>query len=104
MGGQAPPRKDNKMTNYITPNWEPLEDLNKRYPDLFDMSDFMWMHTTNGIEAYKHRLTRAYINIDSNGNFWKYTSLQGAGGGGKYEYVNISGMEANRDLYKMRGK
>ena len=104
MGGQAPPRKDNKMTNYITPNWEPLEDLNKRYPDLFDMSDFMWMHSTNGIEAYKHRLTRAYINIDSDGHFWKYISLQGAGGGGKYGYVNISGMEANRDLYKMKGK
>jgi len=93
--------KRDKTTNYITPNWEPLEDLNKIYPELFNMEDFMWMHTSNGIECYKHRLMRNYINIDSNGNFWKYTNLQAGGGGGKYGYINISGIEARRNLRKM---
>ena len=89
------------MDSYTKPNWTPLEDLHKLFPELFSMDDFMWMGTTNGIEAYKHRLARGHINIDSNGDFWKYTNLQGAGGGGKYGYVRISDIEASSDLYKM---
>ena len=89
------------MDSYIKPNWTPLEDLHKLFPELFSMDDFMWMGTTNGIEAYKHRLARGLINIDSNGDFWKYTNLQGAGGGGKYGYVRISDIEASSDLYMM---
>ena len=86
------------MTNYTAPNWKPLEDLNKYYPNLFNMDDFMWMQTVDGIECYKHRLMRTYINIDSHGNFWKYTNLQGAGGGGKYGYVEVPILEAVRSL------
>jgi len=41
---------------------------------------------------------RNYINIDSHGNFWKYTNLQGAGGGGKYGYVEVPILEAVRSL------
>ena len=87
--------------NCENPNWKPLEDLNRYYPELFNMDDFMWMHSINGIECYKHRLMRNYINIDSNGDFWKYTNLQGAGGGGKHGYVKIDDIEASRKLYKM---
>ena len=89
------------MDNYTAPNWEPLEKLNKLFPELVNMDDFFWMQTMNGIECYKHRLMRSYINIDNNGNFWKYTNLQGAGGGGKYGYVKLDDITARKDLYKM---
>ena len=92
---------NNYTVNYTVPNWEPLEKLNELFPELFNMKDFFWMQTMNGIECYKHRLMRNYINIDSNGDFWKYTSLQGAGGGGKCGYVKISDIEASRELYEM---
>ena len=77
------------MNNYITPNWKPLEDLNKYYPSLFNMDDFMWMQTVDGIECYKHRLMRNYINIDSHGNFWKYIDSR---------YVEVPILEAVRSL------
>ena len=87
--------------NCENPNWKPLEDLNRYYPELFNMDDFMWMHTIKGIECYKHRLLRSYINIDSNGDFWKYTNLQGAGSGGAYGYEQIPILAAVKELNKM---
>ena len=80
---------DLKDINCEVPNWKPLEDLNKYYPDLFHMNDFMWMQTVDGIECYKHRLMRNYINIDNNGNFWKYIDSR---------YVEVPILEAVRSL------
>ena len=80
------------MNNYTAPNWKPLEDLNKYYPNLFNMDDFMWMQTVDGIECYKHRLTRDYVNIDSTGNCWKYIDS-------KYTYISI--MDAVKGLNKL---
>ena len=77
------------MNNYTAPNWKPLEDLNKYYPNLFNMNDFMWMQTVDGIECYKHRLMRNYINIDNNGNFWKYIDSR---------YVEVPILEAVRSF------
>ena len=80
---------DLKDINCEVPNWKPLEDLNRYYPDLFDMNDFMWTHTINGVECYKHRLMRNYINIDNNGNFWKYIDSR---------YVEVPILEAVRSF------
>ena len=60
--------------NMTEPNWKPLERLHKTSPLIFDIGDFMWMHSYNSIECYKHRITRHYLNIDNNGSCWRYVN------------------------------
>ena len=44
------------------PNWLPLElRIGAR------CADFMWMFRQNGIERYKHLVTRQYLMLDSQG-------------------------------------
>lgn len=51
------------------PNWVPLEMvLSPR-----ECMDFMYIARAGEIELYKHRLTRRYLNISSNGRrFYRF--------------------------------
>lgn len=56
-----------------TPNWEPLHlSIPEKWRD-----GFMWMYADlndrgNVIEHYKHGITRHYLHIDQDQNFYKY--------------------------------
>ena len=45
------------------PNWAPLE----RAVPVAELENFMYMGRTGEIELYKHRWTRRYLNISSDG-------------------------------------
>lgn len=48
----------------MEPNWKPLEDrLGKGR-----CAGFMYMGRVNGINLYKHGITRSYLNLDDEGN------------------------------------
>ena len=48
----------------MEPNWEPLEDrLGKAR-----CAGFMYMGRVNGINLYKHGISRTYLNLDDKGN------------------------------------
>lgn len=51
--------------NYDKPNWEPLEKFFER--ESVRCGEFMWMHSANGIEHYKHIDTRRYLRLDRTG-------------------------------------
>ena len=55
-------------------NWEPLEWLCDKYPNLINCGDYMYMGTSvaGSICLYKHRITRGYLNIDTDGTCWLY--------------------------------
>ena len=60
------------------PNWTPLE----RAVPVTDLESFMYMGCAGGIELYKHRITRRYLNIEHDSQrFYRY--LNG-------EYIEIS--------------
>ena len=62
------------------PNWWPLESV----LSASECADFMYMGRAGDIELYKHRLTRRYLNISTDGRgFYLYT-------GGRYEEVTRS--------------
>jgi hypothetical protein len=64
------------------PNWTPLERVLS--PD--ECTNYMYMGRAGEIELYKHRHTRRYLNIRSNGsNFYLYS-------GGNY--VEVTQAEA----------
>lgn len=51
------------------PNWAPLE----RVLPASELEYFMYMGRAGGIELYKHRLTRRYLNISRDGRrFYRY--------------------------------
>jgi hypothetical protein len=50
------------------PDWAPLE---KALP-LKWCAGFMYMGRTGGIHLYKHGFTRHYLNLDSEGNAYRY--------------------------------
>jgi hypothetical protein len=52
-----------QQTVEFTANWKPLEA--KLAPEL--CREFMWMYRENGIEYYKHVVTRRYLRLDSAG-------------------------------------
>jgi hypothetical protein len=57
---------------YETPNWDPLLEL---APDHID--DFMWMFEVQlesglRLHAYKHRETRKYLHLDTEGRAFVY--------------------------------
>jgi hypothetical protein len=70
---------------YANPNWEPLTRI--AGPDR--VGEFMWMGRLRGdgwsMELYKHRVTRRYLNIDLDGNTYRYLDSQ---------YVPITSSEA----------
>lgn len=51
------------------PNWEPLEKILPRR----ECTDYMYMGRAGEIELYKHRLTRRYLNISTDGKFYLYS-------------------------------
>ena len=69
------------------PNWRPLEmALAPR-----DCEDFMYMGRFREIELYKHRWTRRYLNISSDGG--RFYRLVG------HAYIEISRAEAIEHVY-----
>jgi hypothetical protein len=50
------------------PNWAPLEKV----MPLKWCPGFMWMAETGGIHLYKHGFTRHYLNLDEEGNAYRY--------------------------------
>jgi hypothetical protein len=53
---------DNVAVELIA-NWGPLEQ--KLEPEL--CAEFMWMFRKNGVEHYKHIVTRRYLGLDEDG-------------------------------------
>jgi hypothetical protein len=60
------------MTNgaITEPNWKPLENRLGR----FRCGGFMYMGRVNGINLYKHGISRTYLNLDDDGNCYIATS------------------------------
>jgi len=48
----------------VQPNWKPLEKVVGRTRCV----GFMYMGRVNGINLYKHGITRTYLNLDDDGN------------------------------------
>lgn len=48
----------------MQPNWKPLEKVLGRTRS----AGFMFMERVNGINLYKHGITRTYLNLDDDGN------------------------------------
>jgi hypothetical protein len=86
----------------IVPNWSPLEILCKKYGNgrfsahgrngKLEITDFMWMHSWDDIQCYKHRMTRRYLNIDNDGKFYRYLAEDG-------NYHKVSKFEAFEALF-----
>lgn len=51
------------MAVELIANWKPLEE--RLPPEL--CAEFMWMFSQNGIEHYKHTVTRRYLRVDHSG-------------------------------------
>jgi hypothetical protein len=60
-------------------NWKPLENRLGRERCV----GFMYMGRVNGINLYKHGVTRAYLNLDDEGNCYIPT------GSGRYKLVSF---------------
>jgi hypothetical protein len=74
----------------FTPNWKPLELIFNK--DIRKVVMFMFMGTTReGINLYKHKITRRYLNIDDGGKTYKYNASDGS-------YTEIPFSEALKDL------
>ncbi len=58
------------MTVEPTANWAPLEG---RLPPKF-CAEFMWMFRDNGVEHYKHIVTRRYLRLDQDGRCLAWTN------------------------------
>ena len=65
---------DTELTFDNQPNWLPLENFSEKYPNQINCCDFMHMGRVGGINLYKNRVSRGYINIDSEGNCYLYCS------------------------------
>ena len=86
----------------IVPNWSPLEILCKKYSNgrfsahgrngKLEITDFMWMHSWDDIQCYKHRMNRGYLNIDSDGKYYRYSPKDS-------EYHEVSKYEAFEALF-----
>jgi hypothetical protein len=53
--------------SFENPNWAPLEKM--AGPRV--CAQFMWMWRENGVEFYKHILTRRYLLLDSSGQCYR---------------------------------
>lgn len=59
-----------KDYRFEDPNWEPLEKV----MPIEWCGAFMWMAETRGIHLYKHGFTRHYLNLDEDGNAYRFVS------------------------------
>ena len=89
---------------YNNPDWKPLENLVFKFTNSINIEDFMYMGSvdlnkqwfpTITVHLYKHRNTRAYLNVsfgdnDKRPKCWKYEAVEG-------EYKRISTEEAMRE-------
>lgn len=57
------------MAVELTANWTPLEQ--KLETEL--CAEFMWMFRENGVEHYKHIVTRRYLRLDGDGRCLAWT-------------------------------
>jgi hypothetical protein len=59
------------MTTTTNVNWEPLERRLNR--DAAILSEFMWMYSDeeNGVEYYKHAVTRRYLLLGRDGQCYQ---------------------------------
>lgn len=64
----------------MQPNWKPLEARLGRD----HCAGFMFMGRVNGINLYKHGITRTYLNLDDQGNCYVYR------GDRRYESADFS--------------
>ena len=56
----------------VTPNWQPLiEKLGQER-----CVGFMYMARINGINLYKHGISRTYLNLDDSGQCFKYRNTR----------------------------
>ena len=69
------------------PNWRPLEMVLTQGA----CEDFMYMSRVGAIELYKHRWTRRYLNISSDGERF-YRSVRDS-------YIEISRAEAIEHVF-----
>ena len=51
----------------MEPNWKPLEDR----LGAARCAGFMFMGRTNGINLYKHGISRSYLHLDDDGNCYR---------------------------------
>lgn len=58
------------MTVELIANWKPLEQT--LAPEL--CAEFMWMFRENGVEHYKHIVTRRYLRLDQDGRCLAWTA------------------------------
>ncbi len=65
----------------VEPNWKPLENRLSRAR----CAGFMYMGRVNGINLYKHGISRSYLNLDDDGNCYI------AGKAGCYLAADFSG-------------
>jgi hypothetical protein len=56
----------------VRPNWKPLERVLGRAK----CAGFMFMGQVNGINLYKHGISRSYLNLDDSGNCYERTSAR----------------------------
>ena len=87
----------------IMPIWLPLVTFCKKYGKMYafkqyghdgllEVGDFMHMSTEGDIQCYKHIMTRGYLNIDSDGKYYRYRIYYG-------EYHEVSKFEALTALF-----
>ncbi len=81
------------MAIKLIANWTPLE--HRLAPEL--RAEFMWMYRENGVEHYKHIVTRRYLRLDQSAR-----SLAWTGDGLKevpfeQEWKRVSGRAGGRN-------
>ena len=81
------------MTVELSAKWAPLES----YLRPVQCAEFMWMYRHNGVEHYKHTVTRRYLRLDQEGRCLAWT-----GDGLKevpfeQEWNRVSGCMGRRD-------
>jgi len=81
----TPRKRHGELTQYDTPDWDPLLKLLAEYL----VADFMWMHEVElkdgtRLQAYKNRETRRYLHLTSDGRAFEYCGEE------KYREVEIT--------------
>jgi hypothetical protein len=61
-------QEDRKIEYPATPVWEPLQAAVGS-----KCREFMWMGRTGKVILYKHIWTRRYLNLDTDGNAYRFT-------------------------------
>lgn len=77
----------------LTANWRPLED--RLSPRL--CAEFMWMFRDNGVEHYKHIVTRRYFRLDQDGRCLAWTNDGLKEVPFEHEWNRVTGRAGGRD-------